>query len=216
MSLRILITTLVLLGVGTFGSFAAVALGWPMPYVLGSLLTSAIIATSLPHRLPAGYDFPQKLRAAFIAVIGLVIGAQVTSALFSQAPKLIYSFAALTVFVIVAQGMNYLIFKHVGKYDRQTAFFAGSPGGLFESISLGEEAGADLRLLMLQQFLRIILVVTLVPIGFSWWYGAPVGSASGISLSHGTTPPSQIWPFWWASGRLACIWARFLDFPHHN
>lgn len=187
MSLRTLTTTLILLAVGTLGSFAAAALGWPMPYVLGSLLTSAIIATSLSHRLPAGYGFPQKLRSGFIAVIGLVIGAQVTSTLFSQAPKLIYSFSALMVFVVVAQGMNYLIFKHVGKYDRQTAFFAGSPGGLFESISLGEEAGADLQLLMLQQFLRIILVVTMVPIGFSWWYGAPVGSASGISLSHSTT-----------------------------
>lgn len=185
-------TTIALLLIGALGSWGAVLLGWPMPYVLGSLLTSAIIATNLSHHLPSAYVFPQNLRWSSIAVIGLVIGAQVTPDLLKEAPKLVYSFTALTLFVVLAQGVNYLIFRHIGKYDRQTAFFSGSPGGLFESISLGEAAGADLRLLMLQQFLRIILVVTLVPVGFSWWYGAPVGSASGLSFTDNPTTTSNI------------------------
>ncbi len=165
----------------------AVFAGLPLPYLLGPLMLSASLGILRPGLLPEGYVFPQPVRLVFIGLIGMMIGGQITPALFSEPLRLIFSVAALAGFVAAAQSFNYLIFRHFGGYDRATALCAGAPGGLFESIALGEEAGADLPRLMLQQFLRVILVVTALPIGLSLWLGTPVGSSAGASFARAGT-----------------------------
>lgn len=52
-----------------------------------------------------------------------------------------------------------------------------------ESILFGEKAGADMQALMMQQFLRIIVVVSVLPLALSLWLGTPVGSAAGMQSS---------------------------------
>ena len=102
-------------------------------------------------------------------------------------PKAAFSFAALTAFVPIAFYANYLIFKRIGGYDHPTAVFSASPGGLYEAIMFGEQNNADMQQLMLAQFLRIILVVTLLPIGMSIYTGHPVGSSAGMGLAPADT-----------------------------
>lgn len=150
------------------------------------------MATALPRRLPEGYVFPAWLRLVFIAVIGLMIGARVSPALFADLPRLALSLAGLTLFCLLAHGYNYAVFRRLGGIDRATAFYAGTPGGLFEAIALGEETGADMSRLILQQFLRIIVVVGALSAGLSLWVGAPVGSAGGLTLARPDVPWSQL------------------------
>ncbi len=177
----LLTTALILLG--SVAGFMAQKLGLSLPWLLGPLISAGTIAIALPQKLPDGYTFPNQLRLVFIAVIGMMIGAQVTPALFHNAPRFALSFAALVLFVGLCHSWNYAIFRRLGGYDRPTAFFAASPGGLFESLSMGEEAGGDPARLTLQQFLRIIMVVTILPIGLSIWLGRPLGSAAGMTLA---------------------------------
>ena len=47
---------------------------------------------------------------------------------------------------------------------------------------MGEEAGADVQMLTMLQFLRLILTIVLVPVAFSWMEGHAVGSAGGVAL----------------------------------
>ena len=162
-------------------------LGTPLPYMLGSLFASAAAVALFQRRFPEGYAFPMRFRMVFVGIIGAMIGARLTPEVASLLPRMLVSVPAILAFVLGVHGLNYLIFRHLGGYDRQTAYYAGSPGGLFESIVFGEEAGADVRVLTMMQFLRIIVVVTLVPIGMSIWEGHPVGSAAGISLNGGET-----------------------------
>ncbi len=185
--LQLLTTLLLILGAALIG-IASRLTAMPLPFLLGPLLASALIATLLPYRLPQNYQFPSRLRRIFMAVIGLMIGAQVTPALFDNPARLGVSFLTLIAFVASATVYNYLIFRRFGGYDRVTAFYAGTPGGLYESITLGEAADADMPRLMLQQFLRVILVVTLLPIGLSLYLGTPVGSSAGLSLAQGPVP----------------------------
>lgn len=175
--------TLVLIGIGALGGLAAAQTGGPMPFMLGSLLVTGVITVFAGSRLPKGYQFPPYLRLAFIGIIGVMIGARVHPELLTLAGGVAVSVAAVSLFVVLAQGVNYLLFRKLGGYDPATAWFSGSPGGLIEAIAMGEAAGGDVRVLTVMQFLRIIGVVTLVPIGFSLWQGAPVGSAAGLSLS---------------------------------
>ncbi len=179
-----ILTTLALVLVGGLGGFAAHLLHTPLPFMLGSLVATALSATLFARVIPEGYVFPQKFRLIFLAVIGVMIGAQVSPDLLDLLPAMLASFTAIVLFVGLAHGGNYLIFRHVGGYDPATAFYSGTPGGLLESIAMGEAAGADIATLTMQQFLRIILVITMVPVGLSIWMGAPVGSASGMTLAH--------------------------------
>ncbi|MGK7663670.1 MULTISPECIES: AbrB family transcriptional regulator [unclassified Marinovum] len=172
------LTCLLLLACGLFGALAA-ALGLPMPWMIGALIGSALAVAVFQNGPLASYDFPMRLRTGFITLIGVMIGTQATPDLLSQLQYLPLTLAALIVFIACAHAGNVVIFRRLGGYDRTTAFFSGTPGGLMESILLGESAGADLRLLTIQQFLRIIVVVSLVPAGLSLWLGHPVGSAAG-------------------------------------
>lgn len=177
--------TAALLAAGAVAGAAFQAFGTPLPYMLGSLFSSALAVALFQRRFPEGYGFPMRFRMVFVGVIGAMIGARLTPDVAGLLPKVLVSLPAVVLFVLVAHALNYLIFRRLGGYDRPTAYYAGSPGGLFESILFGEEAGADVRLLTLMQFLRIIAVVTLVPIGMSIWEGHPVGSAAGLSLTGG-------------------------------
>lgn len=192
MSLQTFFTSLFLVLLSGLGGFVAQYLHLPLPFMLGSLLTAGAIALLVPQKLPQSYRFPIQIRAGFMAIIGVMIGTRVTPDLLNSLASIGASLAALSVFVFLAHGANYLIFRRLGGYDRATAFYAGTPGGLLEAITLGEAAGANLPILTMQQFLRVIAVIVLMPVGLSLWYGAPLGSASGISLAGTNVSWQQI------------------------
>lgn len=175
--------TALLLALSTLAAFGARAIGLPLPFLIGPLLFTGMLVILLPRQLPPAYHFPQHVRLVFIALIGVTIGGQVTRDLFASPQTLALSAGALTLFVLLAHSLGYAVLRGLGRYDKTTAFYAAAPGGLFEAIAMGEQAGADPAQLTLQQFLRIILVVTLLPIGLSLWYGTPVGSSAGVSFA---------------------------------
>lgn len=184
---RTILITLALSAFGGLGGALAAQLSVPMPWMLGSLLFTAIAIATLQNRGLGRYAFPQNLRNGFVALIGVMIGAQVTASLAAQLVNLPLTVAGLAVFVVIAHAGNFMIFRRIGGYSRATAFYSATPGGLMESILMGEAVGADVRILTMQQFLRIILVITLIPTGLSLWFGTPVGTAAGV-LPGGSLP----------------------------
>lgn len=206
------VPTFLLIAICGVGAIIAKWIGLPLPYLLGPLAVSGLLSILAASRLPTEFPYLSGLRLLFIAVIGLMIGAQVSLSLFSQAHGLAISLLALTCFVLLCIGYNYVIFHHVGNYDPATAFYSSAPGGLYESIAFGEEAGADTSRLVLQQFLRVIMVVTLLPIGLSLWHGAPVGSAAGMSLAGAQVPLSRLPTIALAVG-AGIVLGRLLRFP---
>ncbi|WP_136441594.1 AbrB family transcriptional regulator [Pacificoceanicola onchidii] len=188
-ALRTGLITCVLLVFGALGGWCAALLAVPMPWMLGSLLATALLVLWVKPTSLTGYSFPLPLRTGFIALIGVMIGAQLEPSFLSMMAELALSVSMLALFVGLTHAGNMLIFRRLGGYDRATAFYAATPGGLMESILLGESAGADLKILTAQQFLRIIFVITLVPSGLSLWLGHPVGSAAGLNLGDAPEAP---------------------------
>lgn len=180
LTLRMIALTTLLLALGGAGGLVAQALHLPMPFMLGSLAVAALAVGLFQHGQLRDYRFPMRFRTFFIGLIGVMIGTQVRPELISEAGDLVLTLSALAVFVVLSHGGNFLIFRRLGGYSRATAYYAGTPGGLMESLVMGERAGADLPLLTAQQFLRIIIVITVIPTGMSLWFGHPVGSAAGF------------------------------------
>ncbi len=210
--MRRVLVTIILIAISAVSGVVAEKIGLPLPYLLGPLCVTALIATALPTALPRGYEFPNWLRMIFIAVIGLMIGAQVTPDLFDNPGRLVLSALALVAFVILSIAYNFQVYRRIGGYDRATAFYSSTPGGLYESLAMGEEAGADMARLILQQFLRVIVVVTVLPIGLSLWIGAPVGSAGGMTLARPDVP-LDVLPIILALGGLGILAGRVLRLP---
>ncbi|WP_419411288.1 AbrB family transcriptional regulator [Primorskyibacter sp. 2E107] len=189
---RTVLITALLLGYGACGGWLAAMAQFPMPWMLGSLLTAGSLVLLIKPKGLETYSFPLRFRTMFIAMIGVMIGSQLEPSFIELASDLTLTISMLAVFVVMAHSGNALIFRRVGGYDRATAFYAATPGGLMESILLGESSGADIKVLTAQQFLRIIFVITLLPLGLSLWLGHPVGSAAGLSLGGAPDTPLSL------------------------
>lgn len=172
------------LALGGGVGFVCQWIGTPLPFMLGSLLGSAFLSMVAGQHFPQGYQFPVRFRQAFVGVIGVMIGAQVSPDIVALLPTMSVTLPAIIAFIVIAHVGNTILFHKLGGFDRKTAFYAGAPGGLLESIAFGEEDGADLRLLTIMQFLRIIVVVVALPIAISLYEGAPVGSAAGANFGR--------------------------------
>ncbi|MDE0694482.1 MAG: AbrB family transcriptional regulator [Boseongicola sp.] len=173
-----------ILAIGGVGGSLAQWIGLPMPYLTGSLAFVAAFTIFRSRKGARAVQFPPLLRMTFVAVIGTMIGATFTTDLLAVVPSLGLSMTAMVLFVVIALAGNYALFRRLGRYDRTTAFFAAMPGGLVEAVSLGEQAGGDVRVLSVQHFARIVLVVMIVPLLFLLWTGETVGSASGQSFEQ--------------------------------
>lgn len=175
-------TVLASFALGGVGGLAALWMGLPLAMLLGSMVATAL-AGSLGLRIgghaPA---VPQKWRFAFVPIIGIAIGASFPENFLTEASHWWVSLVALTAFVPVVHLMGFAFFHKIGGIDPPTAFFAAMPGGFIESLEMGEEAGADITMLLMLQFLRLILCIVMIPIGFSVLEGHAVGSAAGLVI----------------------------------
>lgn len=171
--------------IATAGGVVAVQIGAPLPWLLGALVATAIAMIVGFQVRGDTLSFPQAPRMACITIIGVAIGGSATPDMWAQIALWWPSLAAVFLFVGISHAVNYQIFTRVAGYDRPTAFYCATPGGLIESVQLGEEAGGDPVLLTVQHFSRITITVTLVPIIYWLMMGEAVGSASGVSMDTG-------------------------------
>lgn len=182
-------TVLLTYALGTAGGFAAKALHLPLPMLLGSLL--AVGAVAIFGLRPFGHlpQAPQRIRMIFVPIIGVAIGAAARPEILAEAKSWIPSLLILALFVPAVHFLGYRMLVATGRSDRLTAFYGTAPGGLVETVQMGEEAGADIQMLTMLQFLRLILTIVIVPVAFTLMEGRAVGSAGGAAVAgHGLGP----------------------------
>ena len=106
-----------LLALGTLVGWVASKTLLPLPWMLGPLLACAIWSINFGEKIaPSNYVFPQKFRNYFVAIIGVMIGSQVTPDLMNQFTKYFPTIFGLLIFSWCAHFMNYKIFIKFGKY----------------------------------------------------------------------------------------------------
>lgn len=206
-----LAATLVL---GGLGGALAVAAHLPLGWLLGSLLTVGVLAAAGVRVAGRGVVLPTSLRQAFVPVIGVSIGAAFTPEVARQLPGWLPSLGALCLYLPLVHLVSYTIFRR-GGIARREAFYGGAPGGLIEAVQLGEEAGADPRLLTVLQFLRLILTIVAVPLLFLVLTGHSVGSAAGATLSRPTGLGVADALALVAAGLAGLVAGRLLRLPAH-
>ena len=171
-----------MLGLGLTGAFLAQAIGAPMPFMMGALALVGLYAAWRTAASKPEAHFPNGLRKLFVALIGVMIGASFTRDLMQKLPGIWPSLLVMVAFIAAALAGGYLLFRRLGGYDPVTAIYSAMPGGLIEAVTLGEAAGGNARVLALQHFARIVVVVVAVPFLYLLWSGNAVGSAAGQSF----------------------------------
>ena len=158
---------------GLAGGFIASLIGWPLPWMIGSLLAIILVRCLTPWQLreiPGGRKFGQW-------VIGVGIGLHFTPQVMEQVAShfgLIFFGALLT---SVSSVVGVWLLRRTGE-DRATAFFSSMPGGSGEMVNLGARNGANLGQVAAGQSLRVLVVVLCVPALFKYLLG------EGAPLSH--------------------------------
>lgn len=171
--------------IAALGGVVAGFIGTPLPWLLGAMVATAAAMAMGVRVAGRDLDFPQPFRLAFITIIGVAIGGSATPEMWRELGAWWPSLGMVAIFVGLSQTVNYQIFRRIAGYDRPTAYYCSTPGGLIESVQLGEEAGGNPALLTVQHFSRITITVTLVPLIYWLMRGEAVGSAAGVSMDTG-------------------------------
>jgi len=168
---------------GLIGGIAAYLIGLPMPFMLGGIFGAASFVLwyeRADKKLP---KLSRWVRLVFMSIIGAMIGSRFSPELLTILPQFWISGLALIPFILLAHAGGYAIMRKLGGYEKLDAYFAALPGGIIDAAALAEEAGADLRVVTAQHFIRIILVVASVPLLFLFIQGSAVGSLAGQTMS---------------------------------
>ena len=213
-------TLLAVLTLCSGAGYGASRLGLTMPWFLGPLLFAVVLVRVPPDRFRPSVDIPLWLRSMFIVVIGMMIGATFSRELLLTVPQWWPSLLGVVLFTVVAQVVAFAIYQRVPGVNDATAWYSGTPGGLIESVTLGKEAGGDGATIALLQFLRVILVVSLLPVLVSLWTGEQTASSSA-TLSATNTPVSLgsvvvlllLGGCGWAASRVIKLPAGILIWP---
>ncbi|MCL5777507.1 AbrB family transcriptional regulator [Limibaculum sp. FT325] len=209
-----LLPLVVTVALGTAGGWVASRIGTPLPWLLGAVVAvggAALAGLSIGGR---PVTFPVKVRILFVPIIGVAIGGAFTPDLIAAAAGWWPTLIGLMLYVPLAHVVGYVIYRHLGRYDRATAYFSAMPGGLIEAIAMGEAAGADRRMLNLMQFSRLIMCILIVPLAITAYEGFAVGSAAGVML-RGAMNPIGLWDVavLTASGALGFFAAHRVGMP---
>lgn len=194
--------------IGIAGGLAAILVGAPLPWLLGSVVSVGCVAMFTRLRP----EVPRDLRTWFVPVIGVSIGAAFTPDILADLGRWWPSIAALCIFIPAAHMSCFWALRRAG-LDAPTAYWGSVPGGLIESVFLGEEAGANVAILTMLQFLRLILCIMVIPLGFTIVTGEAVGSASGAVIGGEVTLTPQDWVVLALCGAIGFLGGRTIGLP---
>src|SRR4051794_27844062 len=165
------------------------AIGLPSSYLFAALLTGLAIALLRPGFV----DVPPQAFRASQAIAGVSLGAYVQSeALRAVAGSLIpvLLVSAGTLLFSLAAGA---ILARTTALDAPTAALGLIAGGASGIVGMSGELGADDRLVAFMQYLRVLVVVVVTPIGIAVFFGGHHGGAAPAIASPGTLGTPLDW-----------------------
>ena len=152
--------------VGLAGGYLASQVGWPLPWMVGSLLAIIVVRCLTPWQLaeiPGGRKCGQW-------IVGIGIGLHLTPVVMEQ----VLAHLGLIFFGALLTSLSSVIgvwLMRRSDVDRATAFFSSMPGGSGEMVNLGARNGAVLSQVAAGQSIRVLTVVLCVPAAFKYLLG---------------------------------------------
>lgn len=161
------------------GATVFVALGLPLPLLLGPMLGCLAFALSGTRMQDMG------LLGTFMRTfLGVAIGATVTPEFLRDLPGHGPTLMLVPLFVLMIGAVGYPFFRRVMGFDHPTAFYSAMPGGLQDMLIFGQEAGGDVRAMSLIHATRVLVIVSAAPFLLTLIYDADLTRPPGVPLTE--------------------------------
>jgi hypothetical protein len=197
-----------LLAVGVLGTVLLDRLGLPSPALFGGLVAGLVRALAVPD--PG--SVPRPVGTGALAVVGVAIGALVDPTTLGEVadawlPVLLVVVATLALSVVAG-----LLLRLRPGISPMTGAFSMIAGGAAGITGMARELGADERMVAVLQYLRVLLIVSLMPVAATLVFGAAPGGGA-----EEEPPGSPGWPagllFTAGCGVLGLASGRLLRVP---
>ncbi|MGO2581709.1 MAG: AbrB family transcriptional regulator [Halomonas sp.] len=168
------------LAVGAVGGTAFQLTGLPLAWMLGPLIANLLVSSQ-----GVKVAVPEPVRNIFLAIMGMVLGSQVTPQLAHRVVDWPVSAGLLLLGVAASTSVAAAWYRRCG-FDPVSAWFGAAPGAMTAMILLGEKCGGDPQRIAVSQSLRMILVILFLPPLF--WASGDGGEGVGpvhSGLEHG-------------------------------
>src|SRR5471032_720554 len=134
----------------------------PLPWMIGSLLTMATL-----RMLGARLEAVPWGRGLGQLVVGVSLGLYFTTPVMHEVASHWPYFVFLGFASIALGAASALVLVAVGRVDRATAYFASMPGGAADMATMGDRHGAKMDLVAFAHSVRMLLVVTVIPVSIT-------------------------------------------------
>lgn len=160
---------------------ATVGAGWllglagvPSPYLFAALLAGLAVALARPGSV----DLPRPVFLAAQAVLGVVLGAYLTTASLQAVADswlAVTIVSAGTLAICVGVGVALARFAHVEPATATLGMVAGGASGI---VAMSDELGADDRLVAFMQYARVLIVVLSTPLLAALFFPGAAGTGA--------------------------------------
>ncbi len=159
------------------GGIAAYHVGLPVPFMFGAALVSVFLGVAgfAPKRVPSGISFGARL------VIGVLIGASLDLNLLDRLPEISLAAVLVPVQVALVLLVGSTLLRHVSKVTPSERLLGSLPGGFATIVLSVEELGHDVRRITMYHAIRVLTVITVIPLALAW----------GLSLEVAGVPDNR-------------------------
>ena len=163
-------------------------LGLPSPALFGGLVAGLVRALSVARRIAV----PGHVSSAAQAVIGVAIGALVDLDTLRAVgaewlPVLLVTVG--TLLLSLAAGLLLRLQRGISPVTGAFSMIAGGASGV---TAMARDLGADQRMVATMQYLRVLIIVFLMPLAATVVYGADVGSGRQAAAADGPGWPAGL------------------------
>jgi uncharacterized protein len=144
------------------GAFCFRALNLPLAYILGAMVGASLV-TNLIGPMNGGW----LLRRTGLLFVGASVGALLTVDVVAELARLLPVMLAVALASNAVGALLSLLVARIAGTDFLTALLSCLPAGMSEMASLAQEVGADEHAVTVIHTLRVVLVLTLIPL----WLG---------------------------------------------
>jgi membrane AbrB-like protein len=187
------------------GGWAFALVGMPLPWMLGSLTATGVLAT-----IGDRWMVPSPVRTLTRPVIGVLAGSAFTPAVVEMLPSWWPVFLLVFCYTLLVSVVGFLFFSRVCRFDPVTAYFSAAPGGIGEMLILGGLYGGKSRTIVLVHVVRILAMVCTIPVAIQLFYGGPNPQAA---LSDRPPLSLEDWFGLLAIGGAGYAVGRYTGFP---
>lgn len=184
------------LTLGLAGGALAYALRLPLPWLLGAMLATTAASLAGVRLRP-----PRASRQGVLVVIGVMLGTAFTPGVADELPRWGASLAIMLLATVVMMAISVWFSRRVAGYSRDTALYAGVPGGVSAVTLMAVDSQADLRIVGVTHAVRILILLVAIP---------PVLQAIGHVDLGSATPDLAQWLWLPAPGEAAWLAAAGL------